>query len=89
MADTYKIGDPYKTTYPDAPVSKERQYRIGRLAFIREDGLLVAIYKVTATDDTNIEGEIVNVFKAKAPTDPQSTDPRKGGPTKNREVKPL
>lgn len=80
----YKVGDPYKTTYSNAPVPPEGRYKIGSQVGIREGGVLVALYKVTATDDTNIEGEIIRVFKGKAPT-----DPRKTGPAANRKVKPL
>lgn len=80
----YKVGDPYKTTYPNPPVSPEGQYKIGTVLGIREGGVLVALYKVTATDETNIEGEITKVFRGKVPM-----DPRRGGPPGNREVKPL
>lgn len=81
---TYKVGDAYKTTYPNPPVPPEGQHKIGTQIGIREGGVLVALYQVTATDGTNIEGKIIKVFKGKVPV-----DPRRGGPAANREVKPL
>lgn len=90
MADIkYKVGDTYKAKYPDAPVSKERQHSVGAWVSVRENSILMAMCEVKKTDANEYEGEIVRVFKTKAPTSPQSTDPRKTGPAANREVKPL
>lgn len=84
MADTYKKGDTFKAVYENAPIPPEQRYKIGQQVSIREDGVLVAIYEVTATDDTNIEGRIVRVFRYKGPVDPRRTRP-----AANRKTKPL
>lgn len=85
MADTkYNIGDSYKAEYPNPPVKPELQYKIGQWISIREEGVLVATCEIEKTNETEYEGKITKVFKAKVPV-----DPRKTGPAKNREVKPL
>ena len=58
----YHVGEEIICQYKDAPVSPEQQYEIGVVVDIMHKEELLARYRVTATDDTNIHGVVIEVL---------------------------
>ena len=61
MIQTYESGQQVTTTYNDAPVTPEKQYKVGQVVDIEDCDTreLIAQFRVTETDDTTISGIII------------------------------
>lgn len=58
--DGYEIGQEITTKYTDAPVSLERQYKVGVSIDIsdNETEKILAMFRVVSTNDTSVSGVI-------------------------------
>lgn len=59
----YFVGQEVVTRYRNAPVAEDQRYAVGAIVVIRrvDDGVELARFRVTETDDTTVRGVVVSV----------------------------